>query len=53
MFLKYNFLISIYYVALVEKKIDTCILCFFNFIDHKVQAITLTCAASVFKRYHI
>ena len=52
MFLKYNFL-DIIYVALVEKKIDTCILSVFDFIDHKVQAITLTCAASVFKRYHI
>ena len=43
--------LSRYYFTLVEKKIDTSILSVFDFIDHKVQAITLTCAPSVFKRY--
>ena len=37
--------LSRYYVALVKKKIDTCFLCVFDFIDHKVQAITLTCVS--------
>ena len=39
MFLKYNFLISIYYVALVEKKIDTCILCFLILLITKFKLL--------------